>query len=330
MLNFNQTSGSGVFADLRSDFMFKKAFEQKDIMIPFLNDILGTDRIVDIDYRNVEQLGLEQDSAKVYFDLYCHTSDGKDLIVEMQRRSQKYYRERTIFYSTYPVQHQYIEAKTEHEQMYGADSNRPFVFNYRLHPVYIISITDFTLEHEADWQEERFVSEYSLRENLSNEQLCNVLNYIYIELPRFRKALSLHSSTAEKWAFVFNNIARLEAVPEELSEKYFQRLFETAKIANFTADEHKSYLEKQKMKYDYENVLEYVKEQAKEEGLAEGEAKGLAKGEAKGLERGLAEGREEGELKGKRETAKGFLKEGVPIDVVCKVTGLSQEEVRDL
>ncbi len=42
------------------------------------------------------------------------------------------------------------------------------------------------------------------------------------------------------------------------------------------------------------------------------------------------EGREEGLAEGKRETAKGFLKEGVPIDVVCKVTGLSQEEIQDL
>ncbi len=50
----------------------------------------------------------------------------------------------------------------------------------------------------------------------------------------------------------------------------------------------------------------------------------------KARKEGLAEGEAKGELKGKRETAKGFLKEGVPIDVVCKVTGLSQEEVRDL
>ncbi len=64
------------------------------------------------------------------------------------------------------------------------------------------------------------------------------------------------------------------------------------------------------MKYDYENVLEYVKEQAKEEGLAEGEVKG--------------------ELKGKRETAKGFLKEGVPIDIIRKVTGLSENEIQSL
>ncbi len=57
---------------------------------------------------------------------------------------------------------------------------------------------------------------------------------------------------------------------------------------------------------------------------------GREEGLAEGREEGLAEGREEGELKGKRETAKGFLKEGVPIDIICKVTGLSENEIRSL
>ncbi len=64
------------------------------------------------------------------------------------------------------------------------------------------------------------------------------------------------------------------------------------------------------------------KDFAVKEALARGEAKGRADGLAEGLEEGLAEGR--------RETAKGFLKEGVPITVICKVTGLSQEEIQSL
>ena len=71
---------------------------------------LATDKIQDIDYRNVEQLGLDAEDRNVYYDLYCHCSDGKDFIVEMQRRSQKYYRERMVFYSTYPIQQQCVNA----------------------------------------------------------------------------------------------------------------------------------------------------------------------------------------------------------------------------
>ncbi len=60
------------------------------------------------------------------------------------------------------------------------------------------------------------------------------------------------------------------------------------------------------MKYDYENVLEYVKEQAEE----------------KGREEGLAEG--------KRETAKNLLNKGLDISFISEVTGISENEIQGL
>ena len=312
MRTSNNPAPGAVYADLRTDFMFKKAFGQKDIMIPFLNDILGTDKIQDIDYRNIEQLGFGTEDRKVYYDLYCHCSDGKDIIVEMQRQSQKYYRERMVFYSTYPIQQQYVEAKRKHEETHGPMD--PFVFNYRLHPVYIISVTDFALDHDANWPEDKFVSRYRINERQTGELYCDALTYIFIELPRFKKVLQRNSALAEKWAYVFNNLAELKAVPDELDEKYFRKLFETAKIANFTGVEQVSYLEYQRMKYDYENVMEYAKEQAHDSGFSEGEAKGKAEG--------LAEG--------KLETAKNLLAMGLPIEQITRATGLSKENVAAL
>ena len=311
----NNLAPGAVYADLRTDFMFKKAFGQKDIMIPFLNDILGTDKIQDIDYRNVEQLGFDAEDHKVYYDLYCHCSDGKDFIVEMQRRSQKYYRERMVFYSTYPIQQQYIEAKLKHEETHPVDS---FIFDYRLCPLYIISITDFTLEHDANWPEDKFVSWYWTTERETRELYCNTPNYIFIELPRFKKVLKRNSALAEKWAYVFNNLAELKAVPDELNEKYFRKLFETAKIVNFTAAEQVSYVKDQQMKYDYENVMAYAVEQAAEKAAAEA----AVKAEAKGLA--------EGEAKGKIETAKNLLGMGLSIEQITQATGLSKEKVSAL
>ena len=116
----------------------------------------------------------------------------------------------------------------------------------------------------------------------------------------------LRSDFMFKKAFAFNNIAQLNTIPKELSENCFQKLFESAKIANFTANEQKTYLENQKMKYDYENVMEYAKEQAAEEGRA----------------KGLAEG--------KRETAKNMLTKGFDKNIICEVTGLSQKEILSL
>ena len=184
--------------------------------------------------------------------------------------------------------------------------------------MYIISITDFTLDHEDTWPEDRFVSRYSIRENSTGELYCETLNYVFVELPRFRKALQRKSAVAEKWAFVFNNITNLTEVPEELSEKYFRKLFESAKIANFTTDEQMSYIESQKMKYDYENVLEYAVEQATEKGFSEGEAKGRM------------EGKSEGEQREKRRTAKQLFTEGMDISFVSRITGLSISDLSAL
>ena len=259
--NSSTTVTKAVYADLRNDFMFKKAFSQKDIMIPFLNDILETDKIQDIVYRNVEQLGFDAESP---------------------------------------------------------EPKQPFAFRYRLFPVYIISITEFALEHEAGWPDERFVSRYSVRENATGELYCETLNYVFVELPRFRKALQQKSAGAEKWAYVFNNITKLKEVPGELSEKYFRKLFESAKIANFTGEEQLSYIESEKMKYDYENCIEYAEEKGLEEGLA------------KGREEGEAKGREEGEAKGKAEIAKNLLAKGLDTLFISEVTGLSVMEIEKL
>jgi predicted transposase/invertase (TIGR01784 family) len=79
-----------------------------------------------------------------------------------------------------------------------------------------------------------------------------------------------------------------------------------------------SYLESEKMKYDYENVLEYAVEQATE----------------KGLEEGLAKGREEGEAKGIAEKARSvavnMLADGLATELVTKYTGLSEAEIKAL
>ena len=125
---------------------------------------------------------------------------------------------------------------------------------------------------------------------------------------------------------MFNNITKLKEVPGELSEKYFRKLFESAKIANFTGEEQLSYIESEKMKYDYENCIEYAEEKGRE--------KGLEKGLAKGREEGEAKGREEGEAKGIAEKARSvavnMLSKGLSVELITECTGLSESEVKAL
>ena len=64
--------------------------------------------------------------------------------------------------------------------------------------------------------------------------------------------------------------------------------------------------------------------------LAAGKAEALAEGISKGLSKGLSKGRKEGRAKEKISLAKGFLKEGIPIKTIAKVTGLTIDEIKAL
>ncbi|MCL1966867.1 MAG: Rpn family recombination-promoting nuclease/putative transposase, partial [Fibromonadales bacterium] len=59
-------------------------------------------------------------------------------------------------------------------------------------------------------------------------------------LPKFTKTIDQCKSLQDWWLYLFNHIHELDDIPPELlrlSEKAFQDLFETAKIAKFTKSE---------------------------------------------------------------------------------------------
>lgn len=79
---------------------------------------------------------------------------------------------------------------------------------------------------------------------------------------------------------------------------------------------------------EYEDYLESLHYQASmyESSYKVGEMKGEKKGRIEGKE----EGWQEGKIEEKREVARKSLKEGLSIEVVVKITGLSAQEVETL
>ncbi|MDE6650153.1 MAG: Rpn family recombination-promoting nuclease/putative transposase, partial [Muribaculaceae bacterium] len=116
-----------------TDFGFKLLFgsaENREFLISFLNSLLGRDdEIVEITYRNTEMFGISADDRKAVYDIYCETSSGDHLIVEMQNAYQRYFLDRTIFYSSFPMQ----EAAKKGD------------WDYRLPSIYTVSFTNFAM-----------------------------------------------------------------------------------------------------------------------------------------------------------------------------------------
>jgi predicted transposase/invertase (TIGR01784 family) len=240
-----------------TDFGFKKLFgsePNKDLLIDFLNQVLpGKHKIKDLTYARTEQLGNTEIDRKAIFDLYCIGENGERFIVEMQKAKQNYFKDRSVYYSSFPIQEQAKKGG----------------WNYQLSAVYMVGILDFTFSEDASEREVRH--EVQLK-----DQKCRVfydkLTYIYLEMPNFSKAEGDLQNNFDKWMYVLQHLPDLQNRPQALQDRVFQKLFEAAEIAKFTPDEMNKYEESLKYYRDLKNVLDTSFDEGKEEGKAEGKA----------------------------------------------------------
>ena len=292
------------YANLTNHYMFKRIFgseECKDILITFLNDIMGDKVIEDVAFLSPEHLGPTEEDREAIFDISCKTKD-EEFIVEMQNAHQTYFRDRALFYSCYPIINQAGLARKKHFEEYG--NTISFRWNFRLQPVRFIALLNFRMKHEAAWPEDRFHSSYHIREDSTHEIMHDKLQFIFFELARFEKTEDELVSPYDKWIFLFKNMFKLKSRPKVFDGKEFDRLFEISKFSNFTAEEFDSYKNADKMIWDYYNTIETAAEE----------------GEKRGLEKGREEGREE--------TVTRLLAAGFDEEAIAKALGVSIEELR--
>jgi predicted transposase/invertase (TIGR01784 family) len=235
-----------------TDFGFKKLFgtaPNKILLIDFLNQILPErHRIMDLSYSRNEHLGLNELDRKAIFDLYCIGENGERFIVEMQKAKQNFFKDRSIYYASFPIQEQ--AGKGE--------------WDYRLEPVYSVGILDFIFDdHKSD-------SELLHTVALKNQR-CEVfydkLNFIYIELPKFKKSEDELETQFDQWLYVFRHLSKLQDRPLKLQDSVFQKLFEAAEIAKFSPEERDAYEDSLKYYRDLKNVVDTSREEGIQEGI---------------------------------------------------------------
>ena len=238
-----------------TDFGFKKLFgtaPNKILLIDFLNQILPErHRIRDLSYSRNEQLGLNELDRKAIFDLYCIGENGERFIVEMQKAKQNFFKDRSIYYASFPIQEQ--AGKGE--------------WDYRLEPVYSVGILDFIFDdHKA---EEELLHTVALK-NQRCEVFYDKLKFIYIELPKFKKSEYELETQFDKWLFVFRHLSKLQDRPLKLQDSVFQKLFEAAEIAKFSPEERDAYEDSLKYYRDLKNVVDTSREEGIQEGIEKG------------------------------------------------------------
>ena len=342
------------YAELLCDFMFKRLFgseSNKDVLISFLNTILEDVEIVEVDFIPTEHHGMTEDDRKVIFDIACKCKSGASFIIEMQKGYQKYFKERALYYTTYPINKQGRDAHDLHiKRKAEGFEEGDFRWDYNLQPVTVVAILNFRFSHAGNWPKAEYRSSYRLYEDTYDEVMTDVLRFVFLELGRFDKCIWELETIAEKWMYLLKHMHEMVEIPKEFSDTLFTRLFLLAEIDNFTAEEKEQYYKSLENMGDYYNIIDTAVEEATkraiEEGLAKGMAEGLEKGMAEGLEKGMAEGLEKGMAEGRaeglvegiekgreeerRETVAKLKALGITPAIISQATGLSEEEIEKL
>ena len=245
-----------------TDFGFKKLFgsePNKDLLIDFLNQLLPPQhQIQELTYARNEQVGRNEFDRRAIFDLFCTSPSGERFIVEMQRAKQNYFKDRNVFYATFPIQ----------EQAPRGD------WNYQLAPVYLVGILDFVFAEDKDDTE--VCHRVQLKDQI-NRVFYEKLTLIYLEMPKFTKTEDELETPFDKWLYVLKHLPRLTERPAKLQERVFARLFEAAEIARFNRTELELYEDSVKVYRDLKNVIDTAKDDGGKEKALEIARKALAK-----------------------------------------------------
>jgi predicted transposase/invertase (TIGR01784 family) len=240
-----------------TDFGFKKLFGEevnKDLLIDFLNSLLvGEQQIKDLSYLKNEHLSSSDTARKGVFDLYCENEKGEKFIVEIQKAKQDYFKDRSVYYSTFPIQEQAKQGK----------------WDFELKAVYTIGILNFVFDdhkHESD----KIMHKIKLSDIEKKTVFYNKLTYIYLELPKFKMEENDLKTHFDKWLFVLKHLQNLQDRPKALQERVFEKLFKTAEIAKFTVQERQEYEDSLKYFRDMHNIIDTAKEEGVEIGIGKG------------------------------------------------------------
>jgi len=245
-----------------TDYGFKKLFGEelnKDLLLDFLNELLKEEQgqIKELTYLKTEHLGLTELDRKAIFDLYCENERGEKFIVELQKSKQNFFKDRTVYYSTFPIR----------EQAKRAD------WNYELKAVYTIAILDFVFEADKN-EPDKFRYDVKLKDIETNKVFYDKLTFIYLEMPKFKKTIDELETRFDKWLYVISNLNKLDRIPDSLREQIFEKVFETAEIAKFTPAQVLSHEDSLKYYRDLKNSLDTAREEGEIEGILKGKLEG--------------------------------------------------------
>ncbi len=287
-----------VFIDLTTDFGFKRVFQRKEFMIPFLNDLLSayniSEVVTDIEYLNTDNVGEVHKDKRIVFDLKCETESGDVFIVEMQKRGQEHFDDRIIYY---------MDRSVAMQGEVGDD-----LWKFGIKKVYGIFMMDFNEKLSLKQKNIRHCGwyDYSNKCSFSSKQ-----QFWLINLPQYRKYKSQDCKTKiEKWMYIISNLKNMRTMPFTMEMPVFKGFKTIAEIAKMSRKERESYI----LEYDAHRTDLAAYDYAIKEGRAEGEKVGIEKGRFEQL----------------AESVKNLMSAGFSFEDVAKMLKISEQQISDV
>lgn len=233
-----------------TDFGFKKLFGEeanKELLIDFLNQLLPPrHQITELDFRNVESFAELSHERKAIFDIHCQTQSGERIIVEMQKAKVNYFKDRSLFYATFPIREQSKRGE----------------WDFRLNPIYMIAILDFQYDEKEEKQ--KFLRSIKLKDQ-DGEIFYDKLNFKFLQMPLFDKQENELESHFDKWVYFLKKLESFDEIPAILREPIFEKAFGVAEIANMTAEQYAEYQESLLTYIEVKEVVKTAKDDGKRE-----------------------------------------------------------------
>lgn len=291
-------------------FGFKRVFGNEDIMCDFLNDIIEPKSpIVKVTFLDKEMPPETKYERGIIYDMRCLLDSGEEVIVEMQNRSQDYFKDRICFYMARAISSQGLR---------GDDD-----WKFDLHAVYGVFFMNFHLkdDNDADNKQNHDIRHIALTDVDTHDVFSEKLQLWLLELPRYRKIKESDCKTnKDYWLYNLTHLETMNTtVPFQTQKPIFHKLENIADMAKLTREERDFY----HVSLDAFRTNLAVMDHEHNKGVKEGHEKGLKEGFAKGME----EGEKKGRMKEKLALAKNLAAMNMPLDAIAQATGLTKEEI---
>ncbi|MCQ2208313.1 MAG: Rpn family recombination-promoting nuclease/putative transposase, partial [Paludibacteraceae bacterium] len=255
-----------------------------------------------------EKDALPGDERNIIYDLFCKTDTGTEFIVEMQNRSQLFFRDRILYYMSRAIAGQGMKGDN---------------WNYKLTPVYGVYLMNFSISSDGHIIDD--VSLYSkeqLKEGIKAKPFTDKVRAITIDMHAFNKLENKCDTTLDQWIYNIKNMENMTSMPFKDKNNVFAHLETLSDYYAMDPEDRKVYDAALRRSRDYYATME----SAKVEGWEIGHEKGRAEGRAEGR----TEGREEGRMSEKYENARKMKSKGFSIEDIAEITGLSIGEIEKL